>query len=287
MERFDPNDATDGDQRDGHARLLVQSAAAHLEELRRRRPLVQCILGPVSAQMTANVLLAAGASPAMVHGRGEVADYVRRVDALSINISSLTHGRREAALLVARIAHEQEIPWVLDPVACGGSPYRFEAARALCELRPQILRGNASEILHLGGGRSSARGADALESVRYAQATADALARRLDCVVGVSGEVDYVSTSDERWHCPNGHPHMPLVTALGCGLSALAAAFLGVAASPLEAMLSAFVIYGVAGEEAGRRSAGPGSLAPAFLDALHALTPDNVYDAGRLACAAR
>ena len=39
-----------------------------LEELRSRCPLVQCITNYVSMDIMANVLLAAGASPAMAHG---------------------------------------------------------------------------------------------------------------------------------------------------------------------------------------------------------------------------
>lgn len=41
-------------------------AARHLELLRTARPLVHCLTNEVVQEITANVLLAAGASPAMV-----------------------------------------------------------------------------------------------------------------------------------------------------------------------------------------------------------------------------
>jgi hypothetical protein len=42
-------------------------------------------------------------------------------------------------------------PWVLDPVGCGATPYRTQMCLALLQLRPTVVRGNASEILALAG----------------------------------------------------------------------------------------------------------------------------------------
>ena len=43
------------------------SAGALLTEMRRRVPLVHCLTNHVVTNFTANVLLAAGAAPAMIH----------------------------------------------------------------------------------------------------------------------------------------------------------------------------------------------------------------------------
>src|SRR3546814_3519347 len=67
-----------------------------------------------------------------------------------------------------RAADAAGVPWVLDPVAVGATPYRTEAALSLVRRRPAIVRGNASEILALSGdlgavpkGPDSAHGSDA------------------------------------------------------------------------------------------------------------------------------
>lgn len=44
-------------------------------------------------------------------------------------------------------------PWVLDPVAVSASDFRMEACLGLLELRPAVIRGNASEILGLASAR--------------------------------------------------------------------------------------------------------------------------------------
>ncbi len=52
-------------------------------------PLVQNITNYVAMNVMANALLAAGASPAMAHARGEAAEFAGLADALSINIGTL------------------------------------------------------------------------------------------------------------------------------------------------------------------------------------------------------
>lgn len=52
--------------------LLPEQVWSAFEEVRKNSPLVQCITNYVAMDISANVLLAAGASPAMVHGIEEV-----------------------------------------------------------------------------------------------------------------------------------------------------------------------------------------------------------------------
>jgi hydroxyethylthiazole kinase len=67
---------------------------------------------------------------------------------------------------------------------------------------------------------------------------------------------------------------MPRVTALGCSLTGLTGAFVAVAPDmPFEATIAALALFAVAGEQAAKAAAGPGSFAPLFLDELAALTP--------------
>ncbi len=56
--------------------------------LRERSPLVQCLTNYVSMDLAANVLSAAGASPAMVHDPHESADMAALADAVCVNIGT-------------------------------------------------------------------------------------------------------------------------------------------------------------------------------------------------------
>ena len=103
-------------------------------------------------------------------------------------------------------------------------------------------------------------------------------------MVAVSGPVDYVSDGTQVFRVANGHALMPRVTALGCALNGVIAAFV-VGQPALPATVAALVFYGLAGERAARHAKGPGSFQPAFLDALAALTPRDVTLGARVSAA--
>lgn len=109
-----------------------------LSAVRARAPLVQCITNLVSMDITANALLAAGASSAMVHSLREVPDFPPRCDAVYVNVGTLS----EDWLPSMRAAASAGRPWVLDPVAAAASVFRMEACLELLALRSAVVRGN-------------------------------------------------------------------------------------------------------------------------------------------------
>ena len=60
------------------------------QTVRAQNPLVQCITNFPSQDLMANVLLASGASPAMVHSTEEVEDFSKLISALLINVGTLS-----------------------------------------------------------------------------------------------------------------------------------------------------------------------------------------------------
>ncbi|MFP4138458.1 MAG: hydroxyethylthiazole kinase [Halomonas sp.] len=261
--------------------------ATHLACLRRRAPLIHNITNLVAMNPMANVLLALGASPAMVHAREEAAEFAALADALTVNIGTLSPPWVEAMEEAAEAARLAGKPWVLDPVAVGATAYRRATGRRLLERGPTVVRGNASEILALEAGGAGGRGVDSNDPIDAAEQAAIALARRTDAVVAVTGEVDLVTDGRRLARIPGGHALMPRVTTLGCALTGVVAAFLVDAEAPFAATVAALACYGEAGRRAGEVVAGPGSFAVAFLDALYALdsealsalTPLEVTDA--------
>jgi hydroxyethylthiazole kinase len=256
----------------------------HLHQMRATAPLVHNITNYVAMNMMANVLLSAGASPAMVHAREEVAEFAGLAQTLTINIGTLDPAWAEAMEIAARTMNAAGRPWVLDPVGVGATRFRQEVCARLLLLRPTVIRGNASEILALSGLGGQGRGVDAADPVEAAETAARDLARRTGAVVAVSGPVDFVTDGASAYRVLNGHALMPCVTALGCSLNGVIAAFLA-GQERLGATAAALAYYGLAGERAAQNAAGPGSFLTAFLDALHVLTPDDLRHGARVVAA--
>lgn len=243
-----------------------------VERIRTSNPLVHNITNYVVMNASANALLALGASPVMAHAIEEVEALASLAGALVINIGTLSQPWVEAMLKAGRAARRRGIPVVLDPVGSGATDYRTATATMLIrEIRPTVIRGNASEIRSLNGSGSGTKGVDSRHSPDEALADAQDLSRTAGCVVSVSGPVDLVVEGDEVCRVANGHPLMTRVTGMGCTASALTGAFLAVNASPLRAACHAMAVMGIAGEMAAEAAAGPGSLQLRFLDVLYGL----------------
>lgn len=259
------------------------SCGTLLEALRASNPLIQCITNDVSMNIAANVLLAAGASPAMVSAEEEAAEFARIAAAVTINIGTLWAADVPGMKGAAGAAKETGKPWVLDPVAHYATSFRRQAVSELLDLQPTIIRGNASEIMALAGLESRGQGVDSRDSSLAAETAAVDLARRFACVVAVTGEIDLVTDGRRRVWIEGGSALMPKVTALGCALTCLTGAFAAVAPGrPLEATVAAMTLFAVCGEDASHRAEGPGSFPPLFLDALAAIGPQRLESEARI-----
>ncbi len=264
------------------ARHPMTTPGQELERMRAVAPLVHNITNYVAMNPMANVLLAAGASPAMLHAREEAAEFAAIAHALTVNIGTLSADWLEAMVEAATAARSAGRPWVLDPVAVGATGFRRAAGRRLLELAPSLVRGNASEIIALAAGTGSGKGVDAGDAVSAAADAALALARSTGAVVAVTGAVDLVTDGERSMRVANGHPIMPRVTALGCSLTGVAGAFLGAGCPTYEGTVAALAYYGVAGERAARGAEGPGSFAVRFLDALAAVDGETLDREARI-----
>jgi hydroxyethylthiazole kinase len=244
-----------------------------LAEMRAKAPLVHCITNYVAMQRAADALLAAGASPAMVHAPEEAGAFAAVADALTVNIGTISAHWLEGMLRAVEAAHEAGKPWALDPVALYASPWRTEAALRLAAMKPTAIRGNASEIIALAGEKAAGKGADSADSVKAAETVARRLARRTGAVIAVTGPVDFVTDGKRAARVRGGSALMPKVTALGCALTGVLGAFLAAVEDPYAATVGALAYYARAGERAAETATGPGSFAAAFMDALAAVDP--------------
>lgn len=242
-----------------------------LERVRTRAPIVHCITNCVSANDTANLLLAAGASPILADEPCDAAEVSAHCDGLCLNLGMLKQYAVESMLNAGHAAAQRCHPVLLDPVGVGISSFRMETARRLLSHLPiTAIRGNLSELRALSGFSSVGRGVDAdfcdtvcEDTLAQTISFVKGLARKHGAVIAVTGAIDLVGNADRCFVIRNGRPEMRLVTGTGCQLSALAAAFL--AANPdstLEAVAAAVCAMGLAGEIAfSRMQPGDGNTA--------------------------
>ncbi len=252
-----------------------------VQTLKQKNPLTHNITNYVAMNTAANVLLAAGSSPAMVHAIEEAPDFVSLCAALSINIGTLSTPWAESMLATAKVANAQHIPWVLDPVAVGATAFRQRICQQLLQYNPTVIRGNASEIIALSGSASQSKGADSGDEVAQAIDAAKSLCDYAKVVV-VTGEIDYITDGKQAVHIANGHALMPKVTALGCALSALLASFIGAESETFKAVVAALCYYGIAGEIAAQHAQGSGSFYVHFLDALGSVDAPDIIQRARV-----
>jgi hydroxyethylthiazole kinase len=208
-----------------------------IARLREKKPRIHCITNPVAQNLSANVLLAVGANPSLTINPHEVQSFVSRSDALLINLGMMDEARKAAIPLALQIGK----PWVLDPVFVQDSPARLAYAQHLLKFEPQVLRCNVleAEQLHFEG------------------------------VMAITGAEDKILHQERVVLLQKGSPLMAHVTGMGCALSALIAAFLSVEEDAFLATQAALMLFGEAGERAGKKANGPGSFVPLFLDELY------------------
>lgn len=242
-----------------------------LQAVRTQQPLVHSITNDVVTNTTANALLALGASPIMATAIEEMEQMVRLVNALVINTGTLTNTTILSMERAARIAHEVNKPWILDPVGAGATDFRLNTNTALLKSKPTVVRGNASEIVALFTASHAGKGVDSTISSDDTVAFIKEQARAHGLVIAVTGKVDFVTDGERVAAIHNGHPLMAKVTGTGCCATAIIGAFLAVSDDPLMATVAGLSCWGLAGEWAADKSAGPGSLQMNLLDGLYQL----------------
>lgn len=227
---------------------LAERAAENLTNIRSAKPLIHNITNFVVMNSTANVLLAAGASPVMAHAENEVEEMVSFAGALVLNIGTLTDSWLESMIKAGMKSSELGIPIILDSVGAGATALRTSAAKRIIEeTSVSVICGNASEILSLQDESSETKGVDSLHSVAEAAETATMLAEELGTTLAITGPVDLVTDGRRGFNVANGHALMPYVTGTGCAATAVIGAFAAVDPDPVTATVTALAFFGLAG----------------------------------------
>ena len=269
----------DADQLLNQTDVILQKVVDAWTELQIKQPLVHCITNSVAANYAANVLLAAGASPAMIDNPFEAESFASIAAALSINLGTPTTEQMQAMQISAQTTSAKNTPWVLDPVGYGPFlKWRSEMVDQLVLLNPTVIRGNASEISTLAGNQVESKGVDSTVSSNEVYLKAVPLLAHSECVA-ISGESDFILSKELNAviQVNGGSFLQPKVTATGCALGALIAAYCAVA-TPTIATISAHIHFAIAGKLAFEKAQTVGSFNVASLDVIYTLSADKIWE---------
>ncbi|MCR5397120.1 MAG: thiamine phosphate synthase [Lachnospiraceae bacterium] len=216
-----------------------------------KKRLIHCITNPIAMNLTANGVLALGASPIMAEHPKEVAEITQRAAALLLNFGNISDTRMEAMKIALATANERKIPVVLDVCGISCSTLRKKFFQELLlEKRVDVIKGNYSEILSLYEKDYVTSGVDAESTAEETTVlfAAKKLAKKYHAMVLATGAVDLLATpepesdrnqsrdvgvmvqkkADDVWRQTKGSAQLGKITATGCLLGAVIATFLSV-----------------------------------------------------------
>lgn len=261
-----------------------------LENVKKKKPLVHSITNYVTATDCANIILALGGSPTMADFSKEVEDIAGIASAVVLNMGIINDDMVEAMIIAGKKANACGTPVIFDPVGAGVAPYRNSVAqRLLKEVKINIIRGNISEIKFISGISSVTKGVDASESdmnmnnekkIKIAQN----LAKKLNCVVAITGVDDIISDGEKNVILSNGTKLLASVTGTGCMTSALCGAYAGAGDDYFIAAISAVLSMSLSGEisEEKNKDIGLGSFHVGIIDTISTLTPSIIKEKAKI-----
>ncbi|MFM2477094.1 hydroxyethylthiazole kinase [Celerinatantimonas sp. MCCC 1A17872] len=257
---------------------MIDEIAENIRQVRQRSPLVVNLTNDVVMNISANMLLACGASPIMAHSRHELVELIQVAQAVVINIGTLDELRVKRMLVAIEAANRFDKLIVLDPVGCGASRYRTQTAQQFAQLAKHlVIRANASEILALAGLPRHGQGVDSHDDSREALKACATLRQQLTdkalLEISISGADDWIDCGFNRYKLSNGVPLMTQITGTGCSLSALTGAFRAVHPA---GCISAAAVMSIAGELAAKYSKGPASLQQHLIDELYQMDEETL-----------
>ena len=269
------------------ANLDIESIFNKLKE---KRPLVHHITNYVTVNDCANITLEIGASPVMADDIGEAADIASIASSIALNMGTLNANTIPSMIAAGKAANNKGIPVVFDPVGAGASKLRNDtAAKIISDVKLAVLRGNISEIKFMAGIASQTKGVDASDSdatdAENAGQIAKNLAKKLSCVVVISGPNDAISDGERVVYIENDVPLLGNQTGTGCMCTSLIGSFCGaLPESPFEASTVAMLCMSIAGEIAYEKAGktGNGSFREALHDAISLINAETIIKRAKL-----
>lgn len=263
---------------------LLKEVAKAVMDVKAQNPMAPSITNSVTINFVANAQLAVGGSAAMVYlpDEGELMAQISK--SVYINLGTMFPWYEQTIPATTKALNANKRNWVFDPCAVGIGSLRTKLITDMKETKPQIIRGNASEIISVASmwglvdaQKSGGRGVDSTDEVESAKEAAKAIASFTGGAVAVSGKVDLVTDGKTVVLCHGGSEFLPMITGAGCSLGGVCAIYACVA-TPFVAALAGTIAYNEAAIRAEKNCKGPGSFQQCFLDELYLLNEEKILN---------
>ena len=228
---------------------IIGEAAELLIRIKEYRPLIHHITNYVTMNDCANAVLAIGGSPIMAKDPSEVEEVAAMSRALVLNMGTPDNNNFRSMLLAGKKAKEMNIPVIFDPVGAGTTSFRREiCCKLLSDIKPDVIRGNISEIMYLAGKDRYSCGVDSNWDIDNAVGIVQGLAKGLNCVVAATGREDLVSDGSTAYIINNGHEMLSKITGAGCMTSSIVGTFCSMTEDYLTGAVGGVMVMGISGQ---------------------------------------
>jgi hydroxyethylthiazole kinase len=251
----------------------------------KKRPLVHCITNYVTVNDVANILLSAGASPAMIDHPEEAEGFAALASALYVNLGTLSQQQQAGIMVACKTTAANNIPVILDPVACGVVPFRVQVMKQMRQYAPlTLIKGNTAEIKSLAGEETRAQGVDSLDSSEGMEQICMNLARQESTIIASTGPTDVITDGRRCALVKNGTPLFEKITGAGCMVGGVTAACIGAAPEePWLATITGLLAFTLAGERAAADADNrPGAFHLHLFDHLYTLKKEDLLKEARV-----
>ncbi|KAI7847074.1 Hydroxyethylthiazole kinase family-domain-containing protein [Circinella umbellata] len=255
---------------------LVEYAIKAIEHIKTTSPLVHHMTNNVVINDNANATLAVGASPIMSTNDEEVNDIAKINGSMVLNMGTLSPNMAETMLIAMKSNQDLGNPIVFDPVGAAATEYRRVHTKKFLESGTvTVLKGNTGEILYIAERGGKSRGVDSVGGNGGEENAAMAVketAQKYNCIVAMTGKIDYVSDGHRVFAIENGDDLLACITGSGCMVSSIVGCFTAVNRDNyLYATIAAILLVTIASEKATKRSdvQGPGTFRSALIDELY------------------
>ncbi len=252
-----------------------------MKNVREKKPLIHGITNYISANDTANMILACGGTSIMADSIKETRDITSICDATVINIGTINNISIESMVLAGERANELGHPLLLDPVGVGTSFFRTEAILRLLKcIKFDVIKGNISEIKAIYNGCGNTKGvrANLLDIVTENNLNetielAKNLSQSTGSIIIITGEMDLIVFNTEVFLVYNGCDMMSKISSCGCMLGGIIATYIAANKDKaLESSVIAVSLMGICGERAYKkvfeRNEGTGSFRTYLIDSM-------------------
>ncbi|WP_251861750.1 hydroxyethylthiazole kinase [Clostridium sp. Marseille-Q2269] len=258
------------------------------QDVKFKKPLIHYITNPISMNDCANMILAVGGKPIMAEHQLEVCEITGVSKALGINLGNITDNRMKSMLISGKVAFENKIPQIIDVVGVGCSRLRLEyAKKIILECKPNVIKGNMSEIKAICNIKSNAIGIDVGISDIATEKNIDEniemmkeLSLKTGAIIVATGQTDIVTDGFNTYLITNGCEMLSMITGTGCMLTAIIATYIS-SHDILEGTILATILMGICGELS-QHAKGTGSFKTEIIDSMLNISDDTITE--RIKC---